>query len=130
MLSAEALIAVTDVEASSAWFQQILGVTSNHGGPYYDQLVDGSGRSALHLVRWGGSGHPSTRTRPDSGVGAGFELYVRYDTDEDLKSAVDRVRVAGAEVLVDHHYSELAHQEQLTLLTPDGYVLTLCGPVR
>src|ERR1041385_1872309 len=33
------LIAVTDVEASSRWYQRLLGCKSDHGGPHYERLV-------------------------------------------------------------------------------------------
>jgi C-terminal processing protease CtpA/Prc len=34
------LIACRDVEASSRWYQHLLGCTSAHGGPEYERLVD------------------------------------------------------------------------------------------
>ena len=33
------LIAVTDVEASSRWYQRLLGCQSAHGGTEYERLV-------------------------------------------------------------------------------------------
>jgi hypothetical protein len=33
------LIAVTDVEASSRWYQRLLGCQSAHGGAVYERLV-------------------------------------------------------------------------------------------
>lgn len=33
------LIAVTDVEASSRWYQRLLGCKSAHGGTEYERLV-------------------------------------------------------------------------------------------
>ena len=33
------LIAVYDVEASSRWYQRLLGVRSDHDGPDYERLV-------------------------------------------------------------------------------------------
>ena len=38
------LIAVRDVEASSRWYQRLLGCRSGHGGPEYEKLVDPGGR--------------------------------------------------------------------------------------
>ena len=35
------LIAVTDVEASSRWYQRLLGCRSAHGGKAYERLVTG-----------------------------------------------------------------------------------------
>ncbi|HEX4998937.1 MAG TPA: VOC family protein, partial [Terriglobia bacterium] len=33
------LVVVTDVEASSRWYQRLLGCHSDHGGPEYERLV-------------------------------------------------------------------------------------------
>jgi hypothetical protein len=38
---AQPLICATDVEMSSRWYQELLGVRSDHGGPNYERLVDG-----------------------------------------------------------------------------------------
>jgi catechol 2,3-dioxygenase-like lactoylglutathione lyase family enzyme len=33
------MIAVRDVEASSRWYQELLGLHSDHGGPEYERLL-------------------------------------------------------------------------------------------
>jgi hypothetical protein len=45
------LICVHDVEASSRWYQRLLGCRSAHGGPEYERLVS-NGRLILQLHRW------------------------------------------------------------------------------
>ena len=45
------LIAVRDVAASSRWYQALLGCTSGHGGPEYEQLVFGE-RMVMQLHHW------------------------------------------------------------------------------
>jgi hypothetical protein len=43
------LVCVTDVEASSAWYQRLLACRGAHGGRHYEQLVkDGSLILQLH----------------------------------------------------------------------------------
>jgi hypothetical protein len=42
------LICVRDVEASSRWYQRLLGCQSDHGGPHYERLVL-DGRLVLQL---------------------------------------------------------------------------------
>ena len=37
------LIAVTDVEASSRWYQRLLGCRNDHGGREYERLVSDHG---------------------------------------------------------------------------------------
>ncbi len=36
----QTLLAVADVEASSRWYQQLLGFRSDHGGPEYERLLN------------------------------------------------------------------------------------------
>jgi catechol 2,3-dioxygenase-like lactoylglutathione lyase family enzyme len=61
------LIAVSDVEASSRWYQRLLGCRSDHGGPDYERLVDRGGALILQLHRWevehehGAIGDPARR---------------------------------------------------------------------
>ena len=45
------LIAVSDVEASSRWYQQLLGCRSAHGGAEYERLVSDAAL-ILQLHRW------------------------------------------------------------------------------
>ncbi|MGH2712615.1 MAG: hypothetical protein ACRDM7_01780 [Thermoleophilaceae bacterium] len=45
------MIVVADVEKSSLWYQGVLGATSGHGGPEYEQvLVDGNLIMQLHQL--------------------------------------------------------------------------------
>jgi predicted enzyme related to lactoylglutathione lyase len=37
----QTMIAVRDVEASSRWYQELLGLRSDHGGPEYERLLAG-----------------------------------------------------------------------------------------
>jgi hypothetical protein len=45
------LICVRDVEASSRWYQRLLGCESDHGGPQYERLVS-NGHLILQLHAW------------------------------------------------------------------------------
>jgi hypothetical protein len=50
------LIAVTDVEASSRWYQRLLGCRSAHGGAEYERLV-ANGALVLQLHRFDTAHH-------------------------------------------------------------------------
>ena len=52
------LIAVRDVEASSAWYRRLLGCQSGHGGREYEQLVR-DGELLMQLHHWGDHDHPN-----------------------------------------------------------------------
>ena len=45
------LICVRDVEASSQWYQRLLGCESAHGGPNYERLAH-AGKLVMQLHRW------------------------------------------------------------------------------
>jgi catechol 2,3-dioxygenase-like lactoylglutathione lyase family enzyme len=50
-LTPQPMIVVHDVEATSAWYQRVLGLRSGHGGPEYEMLMSGE-RLVLQLHRW------------------------------------------------------------------------------
>lgn len=120
---AETMIAVVDVEKSSAWYQRLLGCRSNHGGPHFERLVNGSGEVVLLLHHWGAPEHPSMQKSPEREQGVGMVLYFRVD---DLQAAFQRAGEMGAALLDEPHYNELAHQEEFSLRDPDGYFVTIC----
>ena len=117
------LICVRDVEASSRWYQRLLGCQSGHGGPEYERLVS-HGRLILQLHRWdvehqhGRLGDPSIT--PGNGVLLWFEL-------DDFDAAVARAEEMKAEVIKPRHRSENAHWE-CSLRDPEGYTIVLASP--
>jgi catechol 2,3-dioxygenase-like lactoylglutathione lyase family enzyme len=58
------LIAVTDVEASSRWYQRLLGCRSAHGGPEYERL-ESDGVLVMQLHRFEGDHHHESIGNPD-----------------------------------------------------------------
>jgi catechol 2,3-dioxygenase-like lactoylglutathione lyase family enzyme len=119
----ETMIAVRDVEASSRWYQRLLGVRSTHGGSEFDRLEDEDG-VVLLLHRWGAPEHPSMLV-PDAGpTGHGLVLYFRV---ENLDAYHERARAMGVPVLQGPWYNPAGHQREFALRDPDGYHLTLCA---
>lgn len=71
------LIAVSDVEASSRWYQRLLGCESAHGGQEYERLVQG-GVLILQLHRFGVEHHHGPIGDPnDRPLGNGVLLWFR-----------------------------------------------------
>ena len=58
------LICVRDVEASSRWYQRLLGCRSDHGGAEYERLVS-RGVLVLQLHRWDVEHHHGPIGDPD-----------------------------------------------------------------
>jgi catechol 2,3-dioxygenase-like lactoylglutathione lyase family enzyme len=126
------LIAVSDVEASSRWYQRLLGCTSAHGGPEYERLVSPGGALILQLHRWeiehhhGPIGDPAKRP-----YGNGVLLWFEVD---DFDAAVARATELRAEVVLAPHRNPPpgepggpAHRE-LWIRDPEGYTVVLVSP--
>lgn len=118
------LIAVSDVEASSRWYQQVLGCESGHGGDEYERLVR-NGELLLQLHSRAEDHHHETIGDPTLPYGNGVLLW--FETD-DLEAAVVRVHAAGAVVDKELHTNPNAGHLEIWLRDPDGYEVVLAGP--
>jgi catechol 2,3-dioxygenase-like lactoylglutathione lyase family enzyme len=133
------LIACRDVEASSRFYQRLLGCKSAHGGPEYERLVDpqrqqtehGSEGLILQLHSWeaehdhGAIGDPHAKP-----YGNGVLLWFEVD---DFDAVVGRANELGAEVVLPVHRNPPegpggpAHRE-LWIRDLDGYVVVIASP--
>lgn len=124
------LIAVRDVEASSRWYQRLLGCTGAHGGPEYERLVAGD-RLVMQLHDWDVDHHHGAIGDPDARpYGNGVLLWFEVD---DFDAAVARAGELGADVVLPPHRNPPegpggpAHRE-IWLRDPDGYAVVLASP--
>src|SRR5688500_14577999 len=94
------LIAVTDVETSSRWYQQLLGCSSDHGGKDYERLVFG-GQLVLQLHSFEVKhDHGPIGDAGDRPYGNGVLLWFEVD---DFEEAAARAVALGAEIVLDKH---------------------------
>lgn len=126
------LICVHDVEASSRWYQQLLGCQSAHGGREYERLVAGDGSLILQLHRWdvehdhGPIG--DQRLKPyGNGVLLWFSIPV-----EDFEAAVSRASAMGVEVVLPRHMNPQdgnggPNHWELWVRDPEGYTVVLAS---
>jgi catechol 2,3-dioxygenase-like lactoylglutathione lyase family enzyme len=121
------LIVVTDVEASSRWYQAVLGLESAHGGPEYERLTP-AGASAddffLQLHRLDADEHPGLFDARRPPGANGVALWFRT---EDFDAAVERATAAGADIFNGPLLNERAQHRELWLRDPDGYVVVIAG---
>ena len=82
------LICVRDVEASSRWYQRLLGAESAHGGPNYERLEVG-GKLILQLHHWEVDHHHGRIGDPDD-MPPGNGLLLWFEID-DFDEAMTRV---------------------------------------
>jgi catechol 2,3-dioxygenase-like lactoylglutathione lyase family enzyme len=119
------MIAVTDVEASSRWYQLVLGASSGHGGKEYEQLhVDEVLIMQLHLLEEGH--HHGPIGTPSTMLGNGVALWFETDTFDD---AVARCHdAAEVQIETDVHTNPNAGHREIWLRDPDGYLVVLAEP--
>ncbi|RYE28488.1 MAG: VOC family protein [Sphingobacteriales bacterium] len=119
------LICVHDVQASSRWYQELLGCTSGHGGDEYERL-NANDTLILQLHKWDAShnhgplGNPKLRPY-GNGVILWFEL-------NDFDAAVSRSSAMNNKVLKKPCWSENENWE-FWLYDPDGYIIVLTSPL-
>jgi catechol 2,3-dioxygenase-like lactoylglutathione lyase family enzyme len=121
---AQPLIAVRDVEASSRWYQRLLGGESGHGGDEYERLVQ-DGELLLQLHAWKAHEHPNLGD-PDAAP-HGYGVLLWFQTDE-FDAAVARARALGARIIQEPKVNPRAQHRECWLRDPDGYVVVLAGP--
>jgi catechol 2,3-dioxygenase-like lactoylglutathione lyase family enzyme len=124
-MRAQPLICVNDVEASSRWYQHLLGCRSDHGGKEYERLVSG-GVLVLQLHHFGVEHHHGPiGDAGDRPYGNGVLLWFEVD---DFDAAVARVGELRAEIVMAPYHHEGAGQWEVWLRDPDGYVVVLSSP--
>lgn len=124
------LLAVHDVEASSRWYQRLLGCESAHGGPNYERLV-WNGNLVLQLHHISLEDHHGPIADPDDRpYGNGVLLWFEID---DFDEAVQRVAELGAEIVLPRHRNPPdgnggPNHWECWLRDPDGYTVVIASP--
>jgi hypothetical protein len=125
------LVCVSDVEASSRWYQRLLGCQSGHGGTEYEQLVS-QGQLILQLHRWDVAHHHGALGDPMAKpYGNGILLWFEID---DFDAAVKRAEEMNVEVVMPRHRNPPPPEEggpnhwEFWLKDPNGYTVVLASP--
>ncbi|TCM51815.1 catechol 2,3-dioxygenase-like lactoylglutathione lyase family enzyme [Kribbella sp. VKM Ac-2568] len=117
------MIAVSDVEKSSAWYCELLGAASGHGGPEYERIVV-DGELILQLHRQESEHHHGTIGDPAQPLGNGVALWFELGS---LEEAAARAAAMGATIQTGVHLNPNAHHHELWLRDPDGYLVVLAS---
>jgi catechol 2,3-dioxygenase-like lactoylglutathione lyase family enzyme len=124
------LLVVRDVEATSRFYQKLLGARSDHGGPEYERLLDGAGKLIMQLHHWEVDHHHGHIGDPTLPIGNGVLVWFEID---DFDAAVARATALGAKVVLPPHRNPPEgdggpdHRE-IWLRDPDGYTVVLASP--
>lgn len=130
-MAPQPLICVRDVEASSRWYQHLLGCRSDHGGAEYERLVKDD-RLIMQLHKWdvahdhGPICAPLAEGPNGNGVLLWFEV-------EDFDAALTRAERLHAQVILPRHRNPLdgvggPNHWEIWLRDPDGYAVVLASP--
>lgn len=124
------LIAVTDVEASSRWYQRLLGCASAHGGREYERLV-ADGRLVMQLHSFEADHHHGPiGDLLDKPYGNGVLLWFEID---DFDAAIARAGEMHVEIVLPPHRNPPTgdggpNHRECWLRDPDGYTIVLASP--
>jgi predicted enzyme related to lactoylglutathione lyase len=128
---AQPLIAVRDVEASSRWYQTLLGLRGDHGGPHYERLLSGTSL-VLQLHEWETEHDHGRIGDPGREVGNGVLLW--FGETADFDGVVARAERLGATIVLpprrnppEGHGNGPAHRE-IWIKDPDGYTVVVASP--
>jgi predicted enzyme related to lactoylglutathione lyase len=128
---AQTMIAVHDVEASSRWYQRLLGFRSDHGGPAYERLSS-DGVLVLQLHQREVAHDHGLIGDADGATGNGVLLW--FGEVSDLDGVVGRVAELGVTVVKGVHRNPPEGQgngpghREIWLADPDGYTVVVASP--
>ena len=127
----QTMLMVRDVEASSRWYQELLGLTSDHGGPDYERLL-ADGELVLQLHHDGTDHHHGPIGDPRAARGNG--VLVWFGAVSDFDGVVERADRMGVEVVKAPHRNPPegegngpGHRE-IWIQDVDGYVVVVASP--
>ena len=129
-MRSQPMIAVTDVEASSRWYQHLLGCRSDHGGPHYERLVR-DGELKLQLHRFDVDHHHGPiGDRDDKPYGNGVLLWFEID---DFDAAMARLAELKPSIVLPRHRNPPdgnggPNHWECWFRDPDGYTVVLASP--
>ena len=117
------MLVVSDVEASSRFYCDVIGLESGHGGDEYEQLLH---QGELIMQLHDDDTHDHHGMLADDAV-RGNGVLVWFEV-ADFDAAVERVRASGAPIRAEVHENPNAKQQEIWFDDPDGYRVVVSGP--
>lgn len=119
MTKMDLIIAVKDVNASSAWYEAVFGCKRTHGGDEFAVMEDEDGEVLVCLHKWGAHEHP---TMADQKItpGNGVILYFKTDNIGMVRERIEKMSYTLDE---DTHINPNSTKLEFSLRDPDGYYI-------
>ncbi|WP_148861070.1 VOC family protein [Marinobacter fonticola] len=124
-MKSQPLIAVSDVQAASAWYRELLGCKSGHGSDTYEQLTDAAGDLVLQINHWDAHEHDYLGDQRRKPYGNGVLMWFEVD---DFDEIVTRIEGMTVPVLDGPFVNKNAGHREVWLRDPEGYVVVLASP--
>ena len=115
------MIIVEDVPASSRWYQELLGLTSGHGGDEFEMLMAGDDL-AMMLHHQDYAEHPAIDDPRQGGAGRGVLFYFSVS---DVAAYYERAKAMGADLIDEPSLNPASRSIEFSVRDPDGYALTV-----
>ena len=122
-MKSDVMFFARDVQASSKWYQQLLGARSGHGGPEYEMIVDEEGTLLLQLHHLESEEHNVGVEDEGTLRGAGVLVYI---TVPDVVATWKRAQSMNADIVSKPPFIQLAGHTEFVVRDPDGYALAVC----
>lgn len=125
------LICAADVEATSHWYQKLLGLRSDHGGPVYERLVDVNHKLVMQIHNWKEEHHHGAiGDESKSPYGNGVLLWFEID---DFDDAMLRVAELNPEIVLPKHRNPPdgdggPNHWECWMKDPNGYTVVIASP--
>ncbi len=113
-----------DVERSSRFYCEVVGLESRHGGSEYDQLFHDD-ELVMQLHDFDVEDHHGLLAEGDAPLGNGVIVWFEV---ADFEATVERAKKSGALIVQDVHSNPNAKQQEIWIKDPDGYTVALAGP--
>lgn len=122
MIRNEPIIGVKDVEASSVWYQKLLGCKSLHGGDVFEILADENNSVILCLHKWEEHDHPTLVFSEAKEPGHGLILYFRVNNP---KTIWENAKSMDARIEESLNVNPNSGKEEFAIRDLDGYYLLI-----
>lgn len=125
------LICSADVEATSRWYQKLLGAKSDHGGPVYERLVDSNKKLIMQIHKWEVEhDHGPIGDETKKPYGNGVLLWFEID---DFDAAMQRVAELSPEIVLPKHRNPPdgnggPNHWECWMKDPNGYTVVIASP--
>ncbi|MBI1248859.1 VOC family protein [bacterium] len=119
------MIVVHDVEASSRWYQQLLGCQSAHGGKEYEMIINDQGELILQIHLWEVHEHQFMGDPAKRPYGNGTLLW--FETPQ-FDAAFERAKEMQAEIVDGPLVNPNAQHREIWVRDPEGYIVVIASP--